>query len=108
LRPSGQRAVEACDGNLCVHVNSLFHPSVWKWLPLWTILDILLAFALIYPAAKMRKSLFEEKVRRLPISLILVSFIGTVTDALTRVFLLIPAGLYTFLAGLLKPYTLFL
>jgi len=67
-----------------------------RWLPLWTILDVLLAFALIYPVAKMSKSLFEENVKRLSISLILVSFIGTVTDALTRVFLLIPAGLYTF------------
>ena len=67
-----------------------------RWLPLWTILDILLAFALIYPVAKIGKSLFGENVKRIPISLVLVSFVGTVTDALTRVFLLIPAGLYTF------------
>lgn len=66
------------------------------WLPLWTILDILFAFALIYPVAKISKGLFEENVKHLPISLILVSFVGTVTDALTRVFLLIPAGLYMF------------
>ena len=64
------------------------------WLPLWTILDILLALALIYPTAKLSKSLFEEKVKLLPMSLILVSFVATVTDALTRVFLLVPAGLY--------------
>ena len=44
----------------------------------------------------MGKSLFEENVKRLPVSLILVSFIGTATDALTRVFLLIPVGLYMF------------
>ncbi|MEM2936425.1 MAG: hypothetical protein QW231_04520, partial [Candidatus Bathyarchaeia archaeon] len=68
-----------------------------RWLPLWTILDILIAFALIYPVAKMGKGLFEEDVKRLPLSLILLSFIGTVTDALTRVFLLIPAGLYILL-----------
>jgi len=68
-----------------------------RWLPFWTILDILLAFALIYPVAKMGKGLFGEDVKRLPLSLILVSFIGTVTDALTRVFLLIPAGLYMLL-----------
>jgi hypothetical protein len=67
-----------------------------RWLPLWTILDILLAFALIYPVAKIGKSLLEEKTRRLPVSLVLVSFVGTVTDALTRVFLLIPVGLYNF------------
>lgn len=67
-----------------------------RWLPLWTILDILLALALIYPVAKIGKSLFEDGVKRLTITLILVSFIGTATDALTRVFLLIPAGLYNF------------
>jgi len=71
------------------------HP-LGRLLPLWTILDILLASALIYPVAKMGKRLFEENFKRLSISIILVSFIGTVTDALTRVFLLIPAGLYTF------------
>jgi hypothetical protein len=71
------------------------HP-LGRWLPLWTIVDILLAFALIYPAAKMAKSLFEKNAKRLSVSLILISFVGTVMDALTRVFLLIPAGLYMF------------
>jgi len=67
-----------------------------RWLPLWAILDILLAFVLIYPVAKLGKNLYEENIKRLPVSLVLVSFIGTVTDALTRVFLLIPAGMYAF------------
>ena len=65
-----------------------------RWLPFWTILDILLAFILIYPVAKITGNMLEENLKRLPLSLVLVSFIGTVTDALTRVFLLIPAGLY--------------
>ena len=65
-----------------------------RWLPLWTILDILLSSALIYPVAKICKGSFEGDVKWLPLSLILVSFVGTVTDALTRVFLLIPAKLY--------------
>jgi len=65
-----------------------------RWLPLWTILDILLAFILIYPVAKITGNMLEENLKHLPLSLVLVSFIGTVTDALTRVFLLIPAGLY--------------
>jgi hypothetical protein len=79
-----------------VMLTAYFLHPIGRWLPLWTILDILLAFALIYPVAKMSKNLFEENVKHLPISLVLVSFIGTVTDALTRVFLLIPAGLYMF------------
>ena len=65
-----------------------------RWLPFWTILDILLAFVLVYPVAKMTGNLFEQNLNRLPLSLVLLSFVGTATDALTRVFLFIPAGLY--------------
>ena len=79
-----------------VMLTAYFIHPFGRWLPLWTILDILLAFVLIYPVAKMSKNLFEEDIKRLPISLVLVSFIGTVTDALTRVFLLVPAGFYMF------------
>jgi len=64
------------------------------WLPLWTILDILVAFVLIYPVTKIFKRPFEEDTKRLPFLLPLIAFIGTVTDALTRVFLLVPVGLY--------------
>ena len=67
-----------------------------RWLPLWTILDILVALLLVYPVARISKHIFGEDVKRLSISLILTSFVGTATDALTRVFLLIPVGLYTF------------
>ncbi|MEM3898789.1 MAG: hypothetical protein QXD34_03160 [Candidatus Bathyarchaeia archaeon] len=65
-----------------------------SWLPIWTILDILLALALIYPSARLSKSLFGQNIKLLPASLILLSFVATVTDSLTRVFLLIPVGLY--------------
>ncbi|MCS7114882.1 MAG: hypothetical protein N0A00_05730 [Candidatus Bathyarchaeota archaeon] len=64
------------------------------WLPIWTILDILLALALIYPSARLSKNLFGQNIKLLPTSLILLSFVATVTDSLTRVFLLIPVGLY--------------
>jgi hypothetical protein len=56
------------------------------WLPLWTMLDILLALALIYPAAKLSRNLFGENVKLLPPSLVLLSFVATVTDSLTRCF----------------------
>jgi len=77
-----------------VMLAAYFAHPFGRWFPLWTILDILLAFVLIFPVAKLSKNLYE-KVGRLPVS-VLISFIGTVTDALTRVFLLIPAGLYAF------------
>jgi len=65
-------------------------------LPLWTLLDVLLAFALIIPVAKISRIGAQDSEKRLPISLVFVSFIGTVTDALTRIFMFVPAGLYAF------------
>ncbi len=70
-----------------------------RWLPLWTILDLLLAFILVYPAARLSRNLFNEGVKLLPASLVLVSFVAVATDALARVFLLIPVGLYNIITS---------
>jgi hypothetical protein len=66
-----------------------------RLLPLWTILDVLLAFVLIYPAAKLSSGLYKITPNRLPISLVLIAFVCTATDSLVRVFLLIPTGFYS-------------
>jgi hypothetical protein len=66
-----------------------------RMLPLWTILDVLLAFVLIYPAAKLSSGLYKITPSRLPISLVLIAFVCTATDSLVRIFLLIPAGFYS-------------
>jgi hypothetical protein len=66
-----------------------------RWLPIWTVLDTLLAFFLIYPAGKIGKWVFKGDFWRLSLSLIIISFICIATDALVRVFLLVPSGLYT-------------
>ncbi len=66
-----------------------------RWFPLWTVADVLLALVLIYPAARIGKWVSESNVRRLAVSLLLISFVGVATDALMRVFLLVPAGLHT-------------
>ncbi|MEM3700932.1 MAG: hypothetical protein QXL57_08750 [Candidatus Bathyarchaeia archaeon] len=63
-------------------------------LPLWTILDVIFAFLLIYPAAKFGGNLFDMNFKRLPIKLVLISFVCIATDSLVRVFLLIPCGLH--------------
>ncbi|MDI6691252.1 MAG: hypothetical protein QME50_05215 [Candidatus Bathyarchaeota archaeon] len=63
-------------------------------LPLWTILDVIFAFLLIYPAAKFGGNLFDMNFKRLPIKLVLISFACIATDSLLRVFLLIPCGLH--------------
>ncbi len=66
-----------------------------RMLPLWTILDVLLAFVLIYPAAKLSSGLYKITPNRLPISLVLIAFVCTATDSLVRIFLLIPTGFYS-------------
>jgi len=65
-----------------------------RWFPLWTVADTLLALALIYPVARVGKWISEPDVKRLSVSLLLISFIGIATDALVRVFLLVPGGLH--------------
>lgn len=69
-------------------------------LPLWPMMDAIAALCLVYPAAKLSKNLFIEDNVFLPISLVMVSFITIATDGLIRVFLFIPAGLYSSVLGL--------
>lgn len=64
-------------------------------LPLWTIIDVLLALILIYPAAKLSQNLFRNNIKRLPVALGFVSFVSIATDSLVRIFLLVPCGLHT-------------
>lgn len=66
-----------------------------RWFPLWTIADVLVAFVLIFPAARIGKWVSEPNLKRLVVALLLVSFIGIATDALMRIFLLVPAGLHS-------------
>jgi hypothetical protein len=71
------------------------HP-LGRSLPLWAVLDTLLALVLIFPAAKLSRSLYQENVKNLSLALLLISFVGIATDSLARIFLLIPMGFYTF------------
>jgi len=84
------------------------HPLSWH-LPLWTILDILFAPSLIYPAAKSCKKIFEESSKRLFIFLVLISFISTAADSLARIFLFIPMGLsHLFFASIEEIHDVFI
>jgi hypothetical protein len=64
------------------------------------MLDTIVAVGLVYPASKLSKNLFSENVKLLPVSLVIISFVTVATDGLTRVFLFIPAGLYSSILGL--------
>ena len=66
-------------------------------LPLWTILDLLVAFVLIYPVSRIGKWLWMSDVGKLSVALLLVAFVSTVADSMVRVFMLVPGGLYQFL-----------
>jgi hypothetical protein len=67
-----------------------------RMLPLWTVLDLLVAFALVYPVAKMGNWVWENRAKRFIAALTLIAFVSTVADSMTRVFLLVPGGLYQF------------
>ena len=76
-------------------LTAFFTNSLGKTLPLWTILDILSSFGLLYPTAKIGSKIYVKNIKQSYIPLILTSFTCTATDSLTRIFLFIPAGLYT-------------
>ena len=79
-----------------VMLSSYFIHPYGRMLPYWTILDLLIAFVLIYPVSKIGKWIWEKNAKRLPIALILIAFISTVGDSMTRVFLLVPGCLYQY------------
>jgi hypothetical protein len=70
---------------------SYFIHPFGRLLPLWTIIDILLAFSLIFPITHF---LSKSYLKRSSFMIPLIAFLGIATDALTRIFLLIPAGFY--------------
>jgi hypothetical protein len=67
-----------------------------RMLPLWTILDLLMVFILIYPVSKIGKWIWGKSRERFIAALVLVAFMSTVADSMTRVFLLVPGGLFNF------------
>ena len=78
-----------------IMISAYFVHPFGRALPLWTILDILFALVLIYPAAKLGGNLFKTDVKQLTIALVLISFVCIATDSLVRVFLLVPCGGYS-------------
>jgi hypothetical protein len=88
-----------------IMLSAYFIHPFGRALPLWTILDILFALILVYPTARLSRYLFGDKVKRLTIALILMSFVCTVTDSLVRVFLLVPCGLYTLFPSVFTGFT---
>lgn len=80
-----------------VMLGAYFAHPFGRMLPYWTILDIFAALCLIYPVAKLSENLHAH-MGHMPVTVPL-SFVGTATDALTRIFLLIPVGLYSAVFG---------
>jgi hypothetical protein len=79
-----------------VMLTAYFIHPFGRLLPLWTILDVLISFTLIYPVSRLSKKIFVGRGSSLFIPLAVIAFITSSTDSLVRIFLLIPAGLYNF------------
>lgn len=91
-----------------IMLSAYFIHPFGRAFPLWTILDILFALLLVYPAARFSRNLFKTDVKRLSIALVLVSFVSVATDSLVRVFLLVPCGLHgLFFKGFEELYNVF-
>ncbi len=82
-----------------IMLSAYFIHPFGRALPFWTILDILFALLLVYPAARLSGYLFKTDVKRLSIALVFVSFVCIATDSLVRVFLLVPCGLHSLFFG---------
>lgn len=79
---------------LCAY---FLHPY-GRMLPLWTVLDLLVAFAIIYPVSRIGRWIWMEQTKKFAAALMLIAFVSTVADSMTRVFLLVPCGFYEFFA----------
>lgn len=79
-----------------IMLGAYFIHPFGQMLPLWTIVDIPIALILIYPAARIGKSIYKNNLPRLTLASVIIFFVGTVADSLTRVFLLVPARFYEF------------
>jgi hypothetical protein len=75
-------------------LSAYFIHPYGRMLPLWTILDLITALVLIYPVSKLGRKVWGNQGTLFPASLLLIAFISTVADSMTRVFLLVPGGLY--------------
>lgn len=75
-------------------LSAYFIHPYGRMLPLWTILDLIIALVLIYPVSKFSTKVWGNKGTLFPASLLLIAFISTVADSMARVFLLVPGGLY--------------
>jgi hypothetical protein len=79
-----------------VMLGAYFLHPYGRMLPLWTVLDLLVAFALVYPVSKIGTWIWTEQAKKFAAALLLIAFVSTVADSMTRVFLLIPCRLYEF------------
>jgi len=84
---------------LAVYVAMLaayfLHP-LGRTLPAWCLWDIYIAFVLIFISPTIVRRALQDKTnpKKLAPALALTSFISVEADVLTRIFLLIPVGLY--------------
>jgi len=78
-----------------VMIAAYFAHPYGRALPLWTIVDILIAPFLIVPAALLGRRWLKAGAKYMWAPLLLTSFVCIVTDSLVRVFMLVPAGLHT-------------
>lgn len=81
-----------------VMLIAFFLNPVGASMPLWTVFDILASMVLIIPASAFSTRINQTDFKSLTTVIILLSFICVATDSLTRIFMLVPCGLYNLFA----------
>ncbi len=80
-----------------VMLSAYFLHPYGRMLPLWTVLDLLVAIVIVYPVSKIGRWIWTERLQKITIALLLIAFVSTIADSVTRVFLLVPCGYYQIL-----------
>jgi len=78
-----------------VMLGAYFAHPYGRLLPLWTILDLIAALILTYPVSKIGRNLWNNSRKELFVAaLVMIAFVSTALDSMTRVFILVPMNGY--------------
>ncbi len=82
-----------------IMLSAYFIHPLGRTLPAWALWDIYIAFSLILLSPRLINRALNDKenTKKLTPAVAIASFIGIEADVLTRIFLLIPVGLYNVL-----------
>jgi len=77
-----------------IMLGAYFLHPYGRLLPVWTILDLIAALILTYPASRIGTNLWNNRTGLFAAALVMIAFVSTALDSMTRVFILVPMNGY--------------